>query len=177
MKHIYHLGYHPQWNCPKIFRNILGILNVLPYICDMKYNKLYLVKTLSVKGSKELDPEVQKMLLNQIGEVLDEGDDKEIAVEEVDDVEVLFFRLSYMKVMRICSILDPYVEYSIEEVSEKIISGDMNEYDFIMKSDEFKKFFDTFRLDITSVDDVLDKILSKGINSIDDVDKMILEKI
>ena len=34
--------------------------------------------------------------------------------------------------------------------------------------------FDNFRIENTSVDDVLDKILEKGINSIDNIDKMIL---
>ena len=34
--------------------------------------------------------------------------------------------------------------------------------------------FDNFRIENTSVDDVLDKILEKGINSIDNIDKIIL---
>ena len=34
--------------------------------------------------------------------------------------------------------------------------------------------FDNFRIENTSVDDVLDKILERGINSIDTIDKMIL---
>ena len=35
--------------------------------------------------------------------------------------------------------------------------------------------FDDFRIENTTIDDVLDKILEKGIDSIDSIDKRILE--
>ena len=78
--------------------------------------------------------------------------------------------------MRICSIIDPYINYKLEEVSKKVILGNINEYDFVIKNSEFKNFFESFRLDNTSIDDVLDKITVKGINSLDEIDKIILTK-
>jgi hypothetical protein len=142
----------------------------------MKHNKLYLIKTLSVKKGVNLTDDLQKMILTKIANVLDKNDDKDIVVELVDDKEFMFFRLSYMKVMRICSILQPYINYSVDEISDKVILGDVDEYDFIIDNDDLSKFFNSFRLDNASVDDILDKILDKGINSLDEIDKLILVK-
>jgi hypothetical protein len=142
----------------------------------MKHNKLYLIKTLSVKKGVNLTDDLQKMILTKIANVLDKNDDKDIVVESVDDKEFMFFRLSYMKVMRICSILQPYINYSVDEISDKVILGDVDEYDFIIDNDDLSKFFNSFRLDNASVDDILDKILDKGINSLDEIDKLILVK-
>ena len=117
-----------------------------------------------------------QMILTKIANVLDKNDDKDMIVESVDDKEFMFFRLSYMKVMRICSILEPYINYSVDEISDKVILGDVDEYDFIIDNDDLSKFFNSFRLDNASVDDILDKILDKGINSLDEIDKLILVK-
>jgi hypothetical protein len=142
----------------------------------MKHNKLYLIKTLSVKKGVNLTDDLQEMILTKIANVLDKNDDKDMIVESVDDKEFMFFRLSYMKVMRICSILEPYINYSVDEISDKVIFGDVDEYDFIIDNDDLSKFFNSFRLDNASVDDILDKILDKGINSLDEIDKLILVK-
>jgi len=142
----------------------------------MKHNKLYLIKTLSVKKGVNLTDDLQEMILTKIANVLDKNDDKDMIVESVDDKEFMFFRLSHMKVMRICSILEPYINYSVDEISDKVIFGDVDEYDFIIDNDDLSKFFNSFRLDNASVDDILDKILDKGINSLDEIDKLILVK-
>jgi len=142
----------------------------------MKHNKLYLIKTLSVKKGVNLTDDLQEMILTKIANVLDKNDDKDMIVESIDDKEFMFFRLSYMKVMRICSILEPYINYSVDEISDKVILGDVDEYDFIIDNDDLSKFFNSFRLDNASVDDNLDKILDKGINSLDEIDKLILVK-
>jgi len=142
----------------------------------MKHNKLYLIKTLSIKKGVNLTDDLQEMILTKIANVLDKNDDKDMIVESIDDKEFMFFRLSYMKVMRICSILEPYINYSVDEISDKVILGDVDEYDFIIDNDDLSKFFNSFRLDNASVDDILDKILDKGINSLDEIDKLILVK-
>lgn len=142
----------------------------------MKNNKLYLIKTLSVKKGVDLTDALQESILKKIANVLDRNDDKDMVVESVDDKEFMFFRLSYMKVMRICSILDPYINYSVDEISNKVIFGDVDEYDFIINNEDLSVFFNSFRLDNASVDDILDKILDKGINSLDEIDKLILVK-
>lgn len=141
----------------------------------MRHNKIYLIKTLSVKNGVDLTDDVQELIFKKMASVLDKGDDKEIAIELFDDKEFMFFRLSYMKVMRICSILDPYLNYLIEEVTDEVINGN-NEYKILINSNDLTDFFNTFRIENTTVDDILDKILDKGINSLDDIDKLILTK-
>jgi len=64
----------------------------------MKHNKLYLIKTLSIKKGVNLTDDLQEMILTKIANVLDKNDDKEMVVESVDDREFMFFRLSYMKI-------------------------------------------------------------------------------
>jgi len=142
----------------------------------MKHNKLYLIKTLSIKKGVNLTDDLQEMILTKIANVLDKNDDKEMVVESVDDREFMFFRLSYMKIMRICSILEPFINYSVDEISDKVILGDVDEYDLIIDNDDLSKFFNSFRLDNACVDDILDKILEKGISSLDEVDRLILVK-
>jgi hypothetical protein len=49
--------------------------------------------------------------------------------------------------------------------------NEIDDYD----SDKTKKFFEKFRKELTSIDDVLDKISEKGIDYIDDIDKEVLK--
>ena len=143
----------------------------------MKCNNIYLVKTISSKtGEGEVPHDIQDKILNEITDVLDPGDMDNVVSEEYDDSEYMFFRLSKMKVMRICSILEPYVNFDLVEVSENIIKGETKDFDFIVSNTQFKSFFDNYRLDVAEVDDILDKINNKGIENIDEIDKIILSK-
>jgi hypothetical protein len=65
-----------------------------------------------------------------------------------------------------------YFIISKTDVTEKVISGEIQaEYPEVEK-----ELFENFRLDNVTVDDVLDKISRLGIESLDDIDKKILEK-
>ena len=143
----------------------------------MKCSNIYLVKTVSSKtGEGEVPHDIQDKILNEISDVLDPGDMDNVVSEEYDDSEYMFFRLSKMKVMRICSILEPYVNFGLVEVGENIIKGETKDFDFIVSNTQFKSFFDNYRLDVADVDDILDKINNKGIENIDEIDKIILSK-
>lgn len=143
----------------------------------MKCSNIYLVKTVSSKtGEGEVPHDIQDKILNEISNVLDPGDMDNVVSEEYDDSEYMFFRLSKMKVMRICSILEPYVNFDLVEVGENIIKGETKDFDFIVSNTQFKSFFDNYRLDVADVDDILDKINNKGIENIDEIDKIILSK-
>jgi hypothetical protein len=143
----------------------------------MKYKNVYLVKANSAKGfDGELPEEIQDKILSEMKQVLDHDDIKNIICEEFDNKEYMFFKLSKMKVMRICSVLDPFVNFELTEIGDKIITGDTKDYDFVISNQQFKSFFDSYRLDVAQVDDVLDKINLKGIENIDEIDKIILSK-
>ena len=61
------------------------------------------------------------------------------------------------------------------DVTDKVISGEIQKlYPEVEKFTP--KLFENFRLDNTTIDDVLDKINDKGIESLDDIDKKVLSK-
>ena len=74
------------------------------------------------------------------------------------------------------NVVKKYYKSTIEDVSEIIIKdnsllSDMDDY-----CREYSyKMFEEFRKDYSSTDDVLDKIIEKGIDYIDDIDKEILK--
>ena len=67
--------------------------------------------------------------------------------------------------------MNKYFIISKTDVTEKVISGEMQaQYPEVGRA-----LFENFRLENTTIDDVLDKISSLGIESLDNIDKAILE--
>lgn len=103
---------------------------------------------------------------------LDEKDINYIGFSENDE---MFIRLDSIKFRRVIDIMKKYFIIDIKDVSEKVISGEIQKiYPEVEKLTP--KLFRNFRLDNVTVDDVLDKINETGINSLDKVDKKILKK-
>jgi hypothetical protein len=72
------------------------------------------------------------------------------------------------KLFDIVNIFEKYFKVIKEDITENIINGMVYpnvEYDI----------FERFRIDYTTVDNILDKILINGINCLDNIDYMILE--
>ena len=59
----------------------------------------------------------------------------------------------------------------MSDVTDAVISGELER-----KFPESYKLFNNFRLDNTSLDNILDKINNGGIESLDKVDRLILKK-
>jgi hypothetical protein len=133
----------------------------------MKANNIFLIKTLS--ESKHADK-----MFAEIAYYFEDGDEDNFAVEDVGGLDYIFLRFSEYKVKRICKILEKYINYSVENISDRIILGNEGELKEIIEVGEFKGFFDIFRLESASIEDVLDKILLHGVNSLDEVDRAIL---
>jgi len=111
--------------------------------------------------------------------IFEEDDDKFIAVDVIDNRDVLFFFIEQSKVDSFVNLLrESNLLYSSDNVTEKILLGDFvgTKYENVMKRDEFKPMFDKFLLKNLDYDKVLDKINIKGINKLTDIDKVILEK-
>ena len=71
--------------------------------------------------------------------------------------------------------MSKYFEFTKTDVTDKVISGEIaKEYPEV--KEVTPKLFTDFRLDNTSVDDILDKIIESGIDSLDKIDKTILKK-
>jgi hypothetical protein len=104
----------------------------------------------------------------ELADVIGEEDLKYLGFTKTDDI---FATLEESKIEKLSNIMNKYFIISKTDVTEKVISGEIQaEYPEVEK-----ELFDNFRLDNVTVDDVLDKISSLGIESLDDIDKAILE--
>ncbi len=133
----------------------------------MKSNNIYFVKfTKSTDIEDEAHP-----IYQDLSNALDKEDSKYLGFTNGED---LFIRLVYFKVQKVLDVFTKYgFEFEVTDVTKDVISGDIQKkYPEVEKLTPY--MFDNFRIENTSVDDVLDKILEKGINSIDNIDKMIL---
>jgi hypothetical protein len=77
------------------------------------------------------------------------------------------------KYKRIKSAFEKYYELIAEDVTEKLLRGEIEKLNPKIKFSN-EAFFTSFRKEYTSIDDLLDKINAKGINSLDIIDKSIL---
>ena len=113
-----------------------------------------------------------------MGKIFDENDDKFIAVEEINGADVLFLFVEQNKVDAFITLLNEHnmIDFS-KEISEEVLMGDLDtEFLSMMMSDEFKSMFDTFILKNLDSDMVLDKIIAKGMESLTENDKIVLEQ-
>lgn len=137
----------------------------------MKSNKIFLIRTLEIPEGIDEDK-----MLREFCDCFEEGDEYNYAVEDVNGLDYIFLRFTDYKVEKVCKVLDNYIKYSIEEISNDIIFDRQDDIREILKNPEYKPFFDSFRIEATKIDDVLDKILDKGIDALDDIDREILTK-
>lgn len=133
----------------------------------MKSNNIYFVR---FTKSSDIEDDAHP-IYQDLSNALDKEDGKYLGFTNGED---LFIRLVYFKVQKVLDVFTKYgFEFEVTDVTSDVISGDIQK-----KFPEVEKLtpymFDNFRIENTSVDDVLDKILEKGINSIDNIDKMIL---
>ena len=134
----------------------------------MKSNNIYFVR---FTKSSDIEDDAHP-IYQDLSNALDKEDGKYLGFTNGED---LFIRLVYFKVQKVLDVFTKYgFEFEVTDVTSDVISGDIQK-----KFPEVEKLtpfmFDNFRIENTSVDDVLDKILEKGINSIDSIDKRILE--
>lgn len=120
----------------------------------------------------------EKVIQPAMGKIFDENDDKFIAVEEIDGHDVLFLFVEERKINEFIALLQEHDMMAFsKEVSEEVLMGDLDaELLNVMVSDEFKSMFDTFILKNLDSDMVLDKIIEKGMESLTENDKKVLEQ-
>ena len=133
----------------------------------MKSNNIYFVR---FTKSSDIEDDAHP-IYQDLSNALDKEDGKYLGFTNGED---LFIRLVYFKVQKVLDVFTKNgFEFEVTDVTSDVISGDIQK-----KFPEVEKLtpymFDNFRIENTSVDDVLDKILEKGINSIDNIDKIIL---
>lgn len=136
-------------------------------------NKIYFLKIVSENINEyNIDSTDNHPIYEELSDCLDPGDVDYLGFTNDDDI---FVRLVDYKVDRITTVLSKYFEFTKTDVSDKVISGEIQKL-YPEVETITPKLFKKFRLDNETVDDVLDKINEGGIESLDKVDKKILKK-
>jgi hypothetical protein len=126
--------------------------------------KIYLFKLVG----EDLDDNMEHPFYFEFAQIIGDENTKYIGVTNQDD---LLITLDDLRIEKITSLMQKYFIISKTDVTEKVLSGEMQrEYPEVEPS-----LFENYRLENTTKDAVLDKINSLGIGSLDDIDKIILE--
>jgi hypothetical protein len=134
----------------------------------MKSNKIYKIEFLKVI---DFDDEIANLFFEEISRCLDKGEEKYIGFSENEDI---FLRLTDYKIQMITNVLKNWnLDFKIFEVTKEVIKGEIQKL-YPEVEELTPHLFENFRIENTSVNDVLDKIIESGIDSIDDIDKKIL---
>jgi hypothetical protein len=133
----------------------------------MKSNKIY-----KIEFSQFIEQEdLQSPLFGDLSNCLDYEDQKYVGFSNNDD---MFLRLPDYKISLILEVLEKHnFKFQIFDITTDVINGKtQKEFPEVEQLTPF--IFEHFRFENTSVDDVLDKIIESGIDSIDEIDKKIL---
>ena len=90
------------------------------------------------------------------------------------DDECLFVRLTGSNLKVLEYILNKYTSFTKEDVTDRVISGEIQKL-YPEVEQLTPKIFEKFRIDLTTVDNVLDKISEHGLGALDRVDMTILK--
>jgi hypothetical protein len=136
-------------------------------------NKIYQITIVEdVENINSDDNDFSHPFFEEITLSLNENDANYIGFSDNDE---MFVRLNTIKLKRVVDIMNKYFVIEIKDVSDKVISGELQKLYPEVES-LTPKLFRKFRLDNETVDDVLDKINECGLKSLDKVDRKILKK-
>lgn len=137
----------------------------------MKGNKVYFLKIL-----KDLD---QNLVPNddysspfylELANFIELDDAQYFGFTRNDEI---LLHLEALQLKKVTTIFEKYFEISLEDVTDKVISGEMKKL-YPEVEGLTPDFFNNFRLENTSIDDVLDKINNSGSDSLDHIDIKII---
>ena len=139
----------------------------------MKSNKIYHIRLVReiVKTNYE-ENDFSHPIYSELAAIIEIDEEKYIWVSDDDE---LFIRLDENKYTRIKSAFEKYYKLIAEDITEKLLRGEIEKLNPKIKFSK-EAFFTSFRKEYTSIDDLLDKINAKGIDSLDTIDQSILFK-
>ncbi len=137
----------------------------------MKANKIYLLKFTKSVNIEDGD-EFTHPIYNDLSNCLNDDEQKYLGFADNEDI---FIRLVDYKVTLISEIFSKYgFEFDVLDVTSSVIKGKIQkDYPEVEKLTPY--LFEDFRVDNTSIDDILDKINESGMDSLDNIDKKILK--
>jgi hypothetical protein len=133
----------------------------------MKTNRLY---EFNIDDRQDCSHET-KALSEQLDQEIDNFfESLENIKAEVSDIDTLIIYLTENKYKEMCYILDKYnASYYSEDISDVILSDEILDYYYNID------IVNEYRSDNLSIDDVLDKVSSIGLDGLNEVDIKILE--
>jgi hypothetical protein len=136
-------------------------------------NRIYQITIVEdVENINSDDNDFSHPFFEEVALSLNEKDTNYIGFSDNDE---MFVRLDTIKLKRVVDIMKKYFVIEVKDVSDKVISGELQRL-YPEVETLTPKLFRRFRLDNETVDDVLDKINENGLKSLDKVDKKILKK-
>ncbi len=135
-------------------------------------NKIYYLKIVNDIEEYNINSTNNHPIYEELSNCLDIADIQYLEFTNDDDI---FVRLPNYKVDKIITTLSKYFKYTMSDVTDAVISGELER-----KFPESYKLFNNFRLDNTSLDNILDKInnatslqiLPKNVNSTRNISKI-----
>lgn len=139
---------------------------------EIKSNKVYHFKFSKLVDIDNTEKEFEHPFYNDISNCVNQEENKYLGFTDNDDV---FVRLNDYKVSMIAEVFKKHgFEFEILDVTDSVIKGDIQKQ-YPEVEALTPHLFEDFRYDNTTIDDVLDKINEKGIDSLDEIDKEILK--
>jgi hypothetical protein len=135
-------------------------------------NRIYQITIVEDVENINSDDDFSHPFFEEIALSLNVKDTNYIGFSDNDE---MFVRLDTIKLKRVVDIMKKYFVIEVKDVSDKVISGELQRL-YPEVETLTPKLFRRFRLDNETVDDVLDKINENGLKSLDKVDKKILKK-
>jgi len=133
-------------------------------------NKIYLLRLEEVNEEVIVDDNYSHKLFEEITDVVGVKYIKYIGFSNNDE---MFVRLPEYILSELENVLSKYATFSKDDVSSSVINGDIQKiYPEVEVLTPY--FFSSFREDVETIDDVLDKINRIGIKNLDTIDYFIL---
>ena len=131
------------------------------------------------KISQVKDDQIQKSILFESSSILDEGDEKLMAVEDFKEFEVIYSFLPLYKSENFARILEKFgilIEY--KDISEDVLMAREKGSEFVdtFQDENYRKVLEKFMEKNLTVDMILDKINDQGMESLSEIDREILNK-
>ena len=137
----------------------------------MKSNKIYHIRLeKEIVKTNYQENDFSHPIYAELATIIEQEEAKYIWISDEDE---LFIRLDENKYKSIKSTFEKYYELVSEDITEKLLKGEIEKLNPKIKFSN-EAFFTSFRKEYTSIDDLLDKINAKGIDSLDAVDKAML---
>lgn len=141
----------------------------------MKGQSIIYFKAKNIKDEAKI-----KSIEFEIFSILDEEDDKLIAVEDFGDFDVIYSFLPEYKAHKFMNVLEKFgVLIESGDITEDVLMARKigKEFTKTFKDPNFREILERFIEKNLTIDLILDKINEQGIGSLNNLDKKILEDI